>query len=139
MGRVKLQGKARDFTSHTPHGRNPFISPFSSSFSTVCKSFSHSVDLSLGSSSLFASHSLRVSLGLVCVCGTKEKRRGMKGKEWRRREGGKGEKRKRKGKRGSEWDTCPIVGGWEEIILSFPTQSCADTWQGTLISNNSII
>jgi hypothetical protein len=98
MGRVKLQGKTIDFTSHTHHGRNPFISPFSYSFSTVCKSFSHGVDLSLGSSSLSASHSLRVSLGLACVCGTKETWRD----EGERRKNGGGVRGKGEGEKGKE-------------------------------------
>jgi hypothetical protein len=40
------------------------------------------------------------------------------------------EKKKEKRKREKKWDTCPIESGWEEIMLSPPSQPCVDTWQG---------
>jgi hypothetical protein len=50
------------------------------------------------------------------------------------REGEKREKKKEKGKREGEWDTCPIVGGWEKMMLSSPNQSSGDMWQYCKIS-----
>jgi hypothetical protein len=138
------------------HGRNPW---------TILLLFSY-----------FSFSSLLPQLSLsqqVFVCVKKEKgrrngswREGEERKERKEREMGAGswkweekrekiKERKRKRKREKEWDTCPIVGGWEEIMLSHPSQPRADTWQGessfyfktptsinyikTLISNNSII
>jgi hypothetical protein len=34
------------------------------------------------------------------------------------------------GKKEDKWDTCPMVSGWEDIMLSPPSQPCVDTWQG---------
>jgi hypothetical protein len=49
------------------------------------------------------------------------------------------EKRKKEKKKGkkeeegeSEWNTCPIMGGWEEIMLSPLSQLGVNTWQGEI-------
>ncbi len=34
------------------------------------------------------------------------------------------------GEKEDKWDTCPMVSGWEDIMLSPPSQPCVDTWQG---------
>jgi hypothetical protein len=65
----------------------------------------------------------------------RKKERGRKG-EWGVRRGGDQEEKKKKKKKKKKkeerqkWDTCPILGDWEEIMLSPPNQLCAYMWQG---------
>jgi hypothetical protein len=46
--------------------------------------------------------------------------------EWREEKKEKQEEKKEEWGRESEWDTCPIMGGWEKMMLSSPNQSNGD-------------
>jgi hypothetical protein len=43
-----------------------------------------------------------------------------------REKGKKKEKKEEKGGERGEWDTCPIVNGWEKMMLFSPNQSSGD-------------
>jgi hypothetical protein len=55
----------------------------------------------------------------------------VRGRKWGKRKEKKEKKRKRDRGKG-KGDTCPILGGWDEIMLSPPSQLCTDTWQGEI-------
>jgi hypothetical protein len=69
--------------------------------------------------------------GAVCVKDREKRGRKEKKRRGSERVRGRKEKRKKRKKRKREktWDTCQNLGGWEEIMLSPPSQSCADMWQ----------
>jgi hypothetical protein len=62
--------------------------------------------------------------------GEGEKRKGKKRKGRGRDRVVQKKREKSDGDKQDKWDTCPIVNGWEEIMLSPPSQPCANTWRG---------
>jgi hypothetical protein len=50
------------------------------------------------------------------------------------REGGdperKAKRMEKEKEEGEKWDTCPILGDWQEKMLSPPSQPYANMWQG---------